>query len=232
MAEKILEDLLDGTFLVRKSTESNSEYTYTIAIKWTSRCFHLRIYKHGERLSVTTDRSHTFGTMEELIMHFEEHSLGIYFPSINTVLRYPYKNEQHNGTNEHPSFEDGGGVQTVSASVVDSIRPVDVSLPLTEQPWYHGAMSRANAEALLSTKPIGSFLLRDSESYRTGYSLSIRHSSSEFLHIRVSKINDRYVLGQYSKPFDTVAQCIAHYCKESLRIKRGAYTALVMPVLR
>ena len=35
--------------------------------------------------------------MQELIGHFEEHSLGIYFPSINTVLRYPYKEEQYNG---------------------------------------------------------------------------------------------------------------------------------------
>lgn len=120
--------------------------------------------------------------------------------------------------------------------------------------WYHGAMTRADAEKLLSTKPVGSFLLRDSESYRTGYSLSIRwacrsyylrsntidssfltdksHSSSDFLHIRVSKINERYILGQYSKPFDTVPQCIAHYCKESLPIKRGVYAALIMPVCR
>lgn len=58
------------------------------------------------------------------------------------------------------------------------------------------------------------------------------HSSSDVLHIRVSKINERYILGQYSKPFETVAQCIAHYCNESLRIKTGVYAALIMPVCR
>ena len=58
------------------------------------------------------------------------------------------------------------------------------------------------------------------------------NSSSDYLHIRVSKINERYILGQYSKPFDTVAQCIAHYCTESLRIKRGVYAAMIMPVCK
>lgn len=37
--------------------------------RWMSRCFHLRIYKHNERLSVTTDSSHTFGTMEVYTCH-------------------------------------------------------------------------------------------------------------------------------------------------------------------
>ena len=34
MAENVLEDLRDGAFLVRNSTDPNSEYTYTIAIKY------------------------------------------------------------------------------------------------------------------------------------------------------------------------------------------------------
>lgn len=101
-----------------------SQYT-TFYIRWMSRCFHLRVYTRVEGLSVTLDNNHTFCTMEvymppcishstgsqlfacmstcalsmhaqELIRHFEEHSLGIYFPSINTILRYPYQEEQHN----------------------------------------------------------------------------------------------------------------------------------------
>ncbi|KAL5515992.1 hypothetical protein EMCRGX_G001248 [Ephydatia muelleri] len=133
MAEKILEDLRDGAFLVRNSTEPNSEYTYTIAIKWMNRCFHLRIYKHFERLSVTTDSSHTFGTMEELIGHFEEHSLGIYFPSINTVLRYPYKEEQYNGqtSDECPRLDNS----STASSVVDSLYAQWMSL-------YHSSSNR------------------------------------------------------------------------------------------
>ena len=41
--------------------------------------------------------------------------------------------------------------------------------------WYHGKISRFEAEALLKGQPDCSFLLRDSESSRTDYSLSLRY---------------------------------------------------------
>ena len=40
--------------------------------------------------------------------------------------------------------------------------------------WYHGAITRAEAEAVLASKRDFSFLVRNSESCRTDYSLSIR----------------------------------------------------------
>ena len=44
--------------------------------------------------------------------------------------------------------------------------------------WYHGAITRAEAEAILAHKLDFSFLVRNSESCRTDYSLSIRSVSS------------------------------------------------------
>ena len=55
MAEKILEDLRDGAFLVRNSTEPNSEYTYTIAIKYvlhTMCCNSVRYALHFSAMQV------------------------------------------------------------------------------------------------------------------------------------------------------------------------------------
>eukprot|EP00047_Mylnosiga_fluctuans_P003937 m.231836 g.231836 ORF g.231836 m.231836 type:complete len:183 (-) comp12267_c0_seq1:807-1355(-) len=39
--------------------------------------------------------------------------------------------------------------------------------------WFHGSLSRVEAEARLEGRPVGTFLFRDSES-RKGYSLSVR----------------------------------------------------------
>lgn len=51
---------------------------------------------------------------------------------------------------------------------------IDATVPLERQGWYHGAISRVEAESTLRSLNEGSFLVRNSESTRQDYSLSLK----------------------------------------------------------
>lgn len=51
---------------------------------------------------------------------------------------------------------------------------IDATIPLDRQGWYHGAISRIEAESTLRKLNEGSFLVRNSESTRQDYSLSLK----------------------------------------------------------
>uniref|UniRef100_A0A673JJE3 SH2 domain-containing adapter protein F-like n=1 Tax=Sinocyclocheilus rhinocerous TaxID=307959 RepID=A0A673JJE3_9TELE len=55
---------------------------------------------------------------------------------------------------------------------------VDPTLPLEKQVWYHGALSRSEAESLLTLCKECSYLVRNSETSRLDYSLSLRYSTA------------------------------------------------------
>uniref|UniRef100_A0A668A7D7 Src homology 2 domain containing transforming protein D, a n=1 Tax=Myripristis murdjan TaxID=586833 RepID=A0A668A7D7_9TELE len=50
---------------------------------------------------------------------------------------------------------------------------VDPALPLERQVWYHGALSRSEAESLLTLCKESSYLVRNSQTCRNDYSLSL-----------------------------------------------------------
>ncbi|XP_058803483.1 uncharacterized protein LOC131671233 isoform X2 [Phymastichus coffea] len=53
---------------------------------------------------------------------------------------------------------------------------IDVDLPLERQGWYHGSITRIEAEAILRLLREGSYLVRNSESTKQDYSLSLKNS--------------------------------------------------------
>ncbi|XP_076975655.1 SH2 domain-containing adapter protein D isoform X2 [Tamandua tetradactyla] len=59
---------------------------------------------------------------------------------------------------------------------------VDTALPLEKQPWFHGPLSRAAAENLLSLCKEGSYLVRLSETSPQDCSLSVRPPDLASLH--------------------------------------------------
>ncbi|TFK00821.1 claudin-4-like [Platysternon megacephalum] len=107
---------------------------------------------------------------------------------------------------------------------------VDPSLPLEKQVWYHGSISRADAETLLTLCKEGSYLVRNSETSRHDYSLSLR-SSQGFMHMKFTRTREsKYVLGQNSAPFESIPEVIHYYTARELPVKGAEQLSLLYPV--
>ncbi|XP_076880637.1 src homology 2 domain containing transforming protein D, b [Brachyhypopomus gauderio] len=108
---------------------------------------------------------------------------------------------------------------------------VDPTLPLEKQVWYHGALSRSDAESLLTLCKECSYLVRSSESSYSEYSLSLR-SCQGFMHMKFSQSKDgKYILGQNSPPFSTIPEVIHYYTMHKLPIRGAEHLSLLFPVL-
>nr|XP_023699299.1 SH2 domain-containing adapter protein D-like isoform X1 [Paramormyrops kingsleyae]XP_023699300.1 SH2 domain-containing adapter protein D-like isoform X1 [Paramormyrops kingsleyae]XP_023699301.1 SH2 domain-containing adapter protein D-like isoform X1 [Paramormyrops kingsleyae]XP_023699302.1 SH2 domain-containing adapter protein D-like isoform X1 [Paramormyrops kingsleyae]XP_023699303.1 SH2 domain-containing adapter protein D-like isoform X1 [Paramormyrops kingsleyae] len=108
---------------------------------------------------------------------------------------------------------------------------VDPTLPLEKQVWYHGSLSRSEAESLLTLCKECSYLVRTSQTGRSDYSLSLR-SCQGFMHMKftVSK-EGKHILGQNSPPFDTIPEVVHYYTTHKLPIKGAEHLSLLFPVL-
>eukprot|EP00056_Hartaetosiga_gracilis_P004588 m.76390 g.76390 ORF g.76390 m.76390 type:complete len:651 (+) comp11879_c0_seq1:936-2888(+) len=133
-AEKVMEDMPDGSFLVRESDGRPGEYSLTIKYLDVK---HIKINRRGARYNIAPD-SKDFPTIDELVDHFQVHSLSRHFPSMETTLSIPFRNVGSTGgdiedsigrararfpyqaTNEDEiSFERGAELQIVSMSEAD-----------------------------------------------------------------------------------------------------------------
>ncbi|XP_063147036.1 SH2 domain-containing adapter protein D [Candoia aspera] len=107
---------------------------------------------------------------------------------------------------------------------------IDPSLPLESQAWFHGPISRAEAETLLTLCREGSYLVRNSKTSCDEYSLSLR-SSQSFTHMKFTQTKDsKYILGQNSAPFDSIPEVVHHYTTRELPIKGAEHLSLLYPV--
>ncbi|XP_010884676.1 SH2 domain-containing adapter protein F [Esox lucius] len=108
---------------------------------------------------------------------------------------------------------------------------VDPCLPLERQVWYHGAVSRAEAETLLTLCKESSYLVRKSQTCPKDYSLSLR-SCHGFMHMKFTRSSDgRYVLGENSPPFSSIPEVIHYYTTHKLPIRGAEHLSLLYPVI-
>ncbi|XP_061621651.1 SH2 domain-containing adapter protein F-like isoform X2 [Phyllopteryx taeniolatus] len=107
---------------------------------------------------------------------------------------------------------------------------IDPCMALESQFWYHGAISRTDAECLLRLCKEASYLVRNSETSKNDYSLSLK-SSQGFMHMKLSRTKEnKYILGQNSCPFDSVPDIIHFYSSRKLPIKGAEHMSLLYPV--
>ncbi|XP_041791662.1 SH2 domain-containing adapter protein F isoform X2 [Chelmon rostratus] len=107
---------------------------------------------------------------------------------------------------------------------------IDPTMPLESQFWYHGAISRTDAESVLRLCKEASYLVRNSETSKNDYSLSLK-SSQGFMHMKLSRTKEnKYILGQNSCPFDSVPEIIHFYSSRKLPIKGAEHMSLLYPV--
>ncbi|XP_058877579.1 SH2 domain-containing adapter protein E-like, partial [Acipenser ruthenus] len=109
---------------------------------------------------------------------------------------------------------------------------VDPTLPLDKQSWYHGSISRGEAESLLQPCKEASFLIRNSESGNSKYSIALK-TSQGCVHIIVAQTKDnKFTLNQSSCVLDSIPAVVHHYTREKLPFKGAEHMALLHPLHR
>ena len=101
-------------------------------------------------------------------------------------------------------LSDIGWVPTSYIAKVDS---------LEKHSWYHGNITRAEAELSLSSGINGSFLVRESESKPGQYSISLRYDGRVFHYrIHADPATNKYYVTPESK-FASLAELVVHHSK-------------------
>ncbi|KAM4540103.1 SH2 domain-containing adapter protein E-like [Odontesthes bonariensis] len=109
---------------------------------------------------------------------------------------------------------------------------VDPSLPLEKQSWYHGCVTRQEAEFQLQSCKEASFLVRNSESDNSKYSIALK-TSQGCVHIIVAQTKENgYTLDQSSCVFPSIPEVVHHYCSQRLPFNGAEHMTLLHPVPR
>ncbi|XP_061462413.1 SH2 domain-containing adapter protein E [Rhineura floridana] len=107
---------------------------------------------------------------------------------------------------------------------------VDPSLALEKQPWFHGAITRAEAESRLQPCREAGYLVRTSETGTSKYSIALK-TSQGCVHIIVAQTKDhKYTLNQTGGLFDSVPEVVSYYSREKLPFKGAEHMTLRYPV--
>ncbi|KAG9464556.1 hypothetical protein GDO78_019755 [Eleutherodactylus coqui] len=122
--------------------------------------------------------------------------------------------------------------KALKQSQPDQSEKVDRMLPLEKQSWYHGAVTRAEAESRLQSCREASYLLRNSESGNSKYSIALK-TSQGCVHIIVAQTKDnKFTLNQTSGVFCSIPEVIHYYSSQKLPFKGAEHMSLLYPVPR
>ncbi|XP_036395786.1 SH2 domain-containing adapter protein E [Megalops cyprinoides] len=109
---------------------------------------------------------------------------------------------------------------------------VDPTVPLEKQSWYHGCVTRQEAESQLHSCKEASFLVRNSESGTSKYSIALK-TSQGCVHIIVAQTKENgYTLDQSSCVFPSIPEVVHHYCTQRLPFNGAEHMTLQHPVPR
>ncbi|CAI5690983.1 SH2 domain-containing adapter protein E [Oreochromis niloticus] len=121
---------------------------------------------------------------------------------------------------------------TSSSSSETEACSVDPSLPLEKQSWYHGCVTRQEAEFQLHSCKEASFLVRNSESDNSKYSIALK-TSQGCVHIIVAQTKENgYTLDQSSCVFPSIPEVVHHYSTQRLPFNGAEHMTLLHPVPR
>ncbi|KAM3857929.1 SH2 domain-containing adapter protein E-like [Diretmus argenteus] len=119
-----------------------------------------------------------------------------------------------------------------SSSPETEARRVDPTLPLEKQSWYHGCVTRQEAELQLQSCREASFLVRNSESGTSKYSIALK-TSQGCVHIIVAQTKENgFTLDQSSCVFPSIPEVVHHYCSQRLPFNGAEHMTLLHPVPR
>ncbi|XP_007561573.1 SH2 domain-containing adapter protein E-like [Poecilia latipinna] len=109
---------------------------------------------------------------------------------------------------------------------------VDPLLPLEKQSWYHGCVTRQEAEFQLQSCREASFLVRNSESDSSKYSIALK-TSQGCVHIIVAQTKENgFTLDQSSCVFPSIPEVVHHYRTSRLPFTGAEHMTLLHPVPR
>lgn len=125
-------------------------------------------------------------------------------------------------------------LQDKDGTMIDLKYPLNCSDPTTER-WFHGHLSGANAEKLLSERDEpGTFLVRESLSKPGDFVLSVltdeigRTGAKRVSHIKIMCQNDRYTVGG-SEKFDSLTDLVECYKQKGIEEVSGTMVYLRQP---
>ncbi|XP_070703121.1 SH2 domain-containing adapter protein E-like [Pempheris klunzingeri] len=165
-------------------------------------------------------------------------------PTLTRQPQHPPAQSQHH--HQHQHLRQKSWTQKILRSSPPTLSPsstpgsnseteaccVDPSLPLEKQSWYHGCVTRQEAEFQLQSCKEASFLVRNSESDNSKYSIALK-TSQGCVHIIVAQTKENgYTLDQSSCVFPSIPEVVHHYCTQRLPFNGAEHMTLLHPVPR